>query len=66
MFHLAALFVYFATATNTFLTGSIGMSIVLISTVVLLVMDKTQVLEEPGPEGLACTSDPVLGTRQCT
>lgn len=66
VFHLAALFVYFATATNTFLTGSIGMSIVLISTVVLLVMDKTQVLEEPGPKGFACTSDPVLGTRQCT
>ena len=43
VFHLAALFVYFATATNTFLTGSIGMSIVLISTVVLLVMNKSQV-----------------------
>ena len=42
VFHLAALFVYFATATNTFLTGSIGMSIVLISTVVLLVMNKSQ------------------------
>ena len=42
VFHFAALFVYFATTTNTFLTGSIGMSIVLISTVVLLVMNKSQ------------------------
>ncbi len=39
-FFLATLFVYFATAANTFLTGSIGMSIVLISTSALLVLGK--------------------------
>lgn len=37
-FALSVLFVYAATATNTFLTGSIGMSIVLISTTSLLVL----------------------------
>lgn len=42
VFLLAALFVYFATATNTFLTGSIGMCIVLISAVVLLAMNNTE------------------------
>jgi hypothetical protein len=42
VFCLATVFVYFATATNTFLTGSIGMSIVLISTVVLIVLSKVQ------------------------
>lgn len=39
-FQLSATYVYLSTATNTFLTGSIGMSIVLISTVVLLVLGK--------------------------
>jgi O-antigen ligase len=41
-FFLAAVFVYFATATNTFLTGSIGMSVVLMSTAVLLTLNKEQ------------------------
>ena len=36
-FFLSTLFVYFATASNTVLTGSTGMSIVLISTIVLMV-----------------------------
>lgn len=43
-YHLSAVFVYFQTATNTFLTGSIGMSIVLISTVVLLVINAPSAL----------------------
>lgn len=37
-FHLATLYVYLATATNTFLTGSMGMCIVLLSTVSLNVL----------------------------
>ncbi len=37
-FHLSTLYVYLATATNTFLTGSIGMCIVLLSTVSLNVL----------------------------
>jgi len=41
-FLLATAYVYASTATNTFLTGSIGMSIVLISTVVLLAMKRLQ------------------------
>jgi O-antigen ligase len=40
-FVLAAIYVYLATATNTFLTGSIGMSIVLLSMVSLLVMEQS-------------------------
>lgn len=40
VFCLATLYVFLATATNTFLTGSIGMSVVLLSTVILLVMNK--------------------------
>jgi O-antigen ligase len=39
-FLLSTLFVYFATATNTFLTGSIGMCIVQLSTVALLIMSR--------------------------
>ncbi len=39
-FLLSCLFVYFATATNTFLTGSIGMCIVQLSTVALLLMNR--------------------------
>lgn len=39
-YQLSATYVYLSTATNTFLTGSIGMSVVLISTVVLLVLGK--------------------------
>jgi len=39
VFVLAAAYVYFATLTNPFLTGSIGMSVVLLSTVALLVME---------------------------
>ena len=38
VFHLSTLYVYLATATNTFLTGSIGMCIVLLSTVSLNVL----------------------------
>lgn len=40
-FLLSMLYVYLATATNTFLTGSIGMCIVLISTVSLHVLRKS-------------------------
>lgn len=65
VFHLAALFVYFATATNTFLTGSIGMSIVLVSTVALLVMNQSQVYQEVGREAVADTSCPDFSHRQC-
>jgi hypothetical protein len=42
VFHLSVIFVYVATATNTFLTGSIGMSIVLISTAALLAMNRIE------------------------
>ena len=38
-FFRASLFVFIATASNTFLTGSIGMAVVLISTACLLVCD---------------------------
>lgn len=66
VFHLAAIFVYFATATNTFLTGSIGMSIVLISTVVLLVMNKSQLHAVARQRSVTGTCCPAFRHRQCT
>ena len=41
-FFLSGLFVFFATATNTFLTGSIGMAVVFISLASLLVLAREE------------------------
>jgi len=60
VFHLATFFVYVTTASNTFLTGSIGMAVVLISTVILMVLNKL----DAGQSGRGVTARVPLRTSQ--